>query len=312
MAIFVCAVLFLVMSLAIAGFGYLRFVKPSAMLDQLAATTSSGPAVAADLALDDPATDFVPRTLASLGKLMPLSPADLELKKRELSAAGFRSSHAVPAFVGIRIVLCIGMLALAFYARTYISDKPLNRMIIPIAGGIAGYLLPGFALARLTKKRQESIRLALPDVLDLLVISTEAGCALDRAILNVSREFKDHHKAISEEMFLMNMEMLAGASRTDALRNFARRTGDDEIKKLVAILIQTDRFGTSIADALRTQSEFLRVRRRQIAEERAGKVGVKLIFPIFFFCMPSLMVLVAGPGLLQIFTNLLPSMNNFH
>ncbi len=143
-----------------------------------------------------------------------------------------------------------------------------------------------------------------------LVISTEAGCALDKAILNVSREFKTFHPAISQELALINMEMLAGSSRVEALRNFARRTGEDEVKKLVAILIQTDRFGTSVADALRTQSEFMRTKRRQDAEERAGKVGVKLIFPIFFFCMPALMILVAGPGLLQLFKNLLPTMGS--
>jgi tight adherence protein C len=107
---------------------------------------------------------------------------------------------------------------------------------------------------------------------------------------------------------MVNMEIMAGKSRADALRNFARRTGEEEIKKLVGILIQTDRFGTSVSEALRTQSDFLRVRRRQEAEERAGKVGVKLVFPIFCFSLPSLMVVTAGPGLLQIFTKLLPAM----
>ena len=106
------------------------------------------------------------------------------------------------------------------------------------------------------------------------------------------------------------MEMLAGGSRIEALRNFATRTGEEELKKLVAILIQTDRFGTSVSEALRTQSEFMRVRRRQIAEEKAGKVGVKLVFPIFFFCMPALMIIVAGPGMLQLFKNLLPALTN--
>ena len=142
------------------------------------------------------------------------------------------------------------------------------------------------------------------------MISTEAGCALDKALVNVSREFTSFHPAISEELTLVNMEMLAGGSRIEALRNFANRTGEEELKKLVAILIQTDRFGTSVAEALRTQSEFLRVRRRQLAEEKAGKVGVKLVFPIFFFCMPSLTIIVAGPGMLQLFKNLLPALGN--
>jgi tight adherence protein C len=116
------------------------------------------------------------------------------------------------------------------------------------------------------------------------------------------------HPAICDELALVNMEIMAGTSRAEAMRNFARRTGEEEVKKLVAILIQTDRFGTSVAEALRTQSDFLRVRRRQEAEERAGKVGVKLVFPIFFFSLPALMIVTAGPGLLQVFTKLLPAM----
>ena len=154
--------------------------------------------------------------------------------------------------------------------------------------------------------------MALPDVLDLLVISTEAGCALDKAMVNITREFKSFHPVISEELGFVNMEMLAGRSRIEALRNFATRTGEEELKKLVAILVQTDRFGTSVAEALRTQSEAMRVQRKHAAEERAGKVGVKLVFPIFFFCMPALMVVVAGPGMLELFKNLLPAFGSLN
>ena len=134
----------------------------------------------------------------------------------------------------------------------------------------------------------------------MLVVCSEVGCALDQAIQYVSREFKTVHPALSDELSLLNAELLAGATRAAALRSFATRTGEEEIKKLVAILIQTDRFGTSISESLRTQSDFMRVRRRQLAEEKAGKVGVKLVFPIFFFCMPSLVIVVAGPAMLQL------------
>lgn len=156
------------------------------------------------------------------------------------------------------------------------------------------------------------MRFALPDVLDLLVVCSEAGCGLDQAILNVSRELKTVHPAIAEELTMVNMEIMAGKSRADALRNLGRRTGEDELKKLTAVLIQTDRFGTSVSEALRTQSDFLRIRRRQEAEERAGKVGVKLVFPIFFFCLPSLLVVTAGPGMVQLCQNLFPLMKTFH
>jgi tight adherence protein C len=184
--------------------------------------------------------------------------------------------------------------------------------MMPVAGGGMGYFLPAFVLGRLVKRRHRNIRFSLPDVLDLLVICTEAGCGLDQAIVNVSRELKSVHPAVSEELSMVNMEIMAGKSRSEALRNFGRRTGEDEVKKLVAILVQTDRFGTSVGEALRTQSDFLRVRRRQEAEERAGKVGVKLVFPIFFFCMPALLVVTAGPGMLQLFRNLLPAMKALH
>jgi len=189
------------------------------------------------------------------------------------------------------------------------APNPMLRLIMPAFFGLVGYMGPGIVLGRLTSRRQEQLRYALADALDMLVVCSEAGCALDQAILNVSREFKMVHKALSEEFSLVNMEIMTGASRADALRNLASRTGEEELKKLVAILIQTDKFGTSIADALRTQADFMRVKRRQSAEERAGKVGVKLIFPIFFFCMPSLIVVVMGPALLELMKNFLPSLN---
>ena len=129
--------------------------------------------------------------------------------------------------------------------------------------------------------------------------------------MNVSRELKLTHRELAEELGLVNLEMRAGKRRADALRNLADRTGESEIRKLVAIMVQTDRFGTSMADGLRTHSDFMRVRRRQQAEERAGKVGVKLVFPIFFLILPSMLIVAAGPGLLQVFKHLFPMMRQF-
>jgi tight adherence protein C len=152
------------------------------------------------------------------------------------------------------------------------------------------------------------LRLALPDGLDLMVVSVEAGLGLDQAVQNVGRELAVAHPELSEELSLVTLEMRAGKRRAEALRNLAVRTGEPELRKLTAILIQSDRFGTSMADALRTHSEFMRVRRRQEAEERAAKVGVKLVFPIFFFILPSILVVAAGPGILQVFKYLFPMM----
>jgi tight adherence protein C len=136
----------------------------------------------------------------------------------------------------------------------------------------------------------------------------EAGLALDQATVNVARELEITHPEICEEFNLVSLEMRAGKRRVDALKNLAARTGEPEIRKLVATLVQADRFGASIADSLRTHSDFMRVRRRQDAEERAAKIGVKLVFPIFFFILPSMLVVAAGPGLLQLFKNLFPMM----
>jgi tight adherence protein C len=144
-----------------------------------------------------------------------------------------------------------------------------------------------------------------------MVVSVEAGLGLDQAIQYVAKELVQTHPDISEELQMVNLEIRAGKRRVEALRNLAERTAEAELRKLVAILIQTERFGTSIADSLRTHSDFMRVRRRQEAEERANKVGVKLVFPIFFLIMPSMLVVAAGPGLLQIFKTLIPMMKSF-
>ena len=154
--------------------------------------------------------------------------------------------------------------------------------------------------------------MSLPDALDLLVVCVEAGLGLDQAISHVSRELHLTHRAISDELGLVTLEMRAGKRRAEALRNLADRTGEAELRKLIATLIQSDRFGTGIAEALRTHSDFMRVRRRQEAEERAGKVGVKLVFPIFFFILPSMLVVSAGPAMLQVFKYLFPMMENFN
>jgi tight adherence protein C len=159
-------------------------------------------------------------------------------------------------------------------------------------------------------KRELLLRLSLPDALDLLVVSIEAGLGLDQAIQHVARELQVSHPDLSEELSLVTLEMRAGKRRADALRHLAERTGEPEIGKLTAILIQNDRFGTSMGESLRTHSDFLRTRRRQEAEERAGKVGVKLVFPIFFFILPSMLIVAAGPGILQVVKNLFPLMKS--
>lgn len=299
--------LFFAIALLVLVFGYRYYVRPSRMLDQLARTTSE--TIPKSLETTKPKQDFsFARLLEPVGNLLPVSPQDASIAKRELANAGFRSSSAVPIYYAIKILLAMILVFCAMLFRDRIGDNNMLRLMLPVAAGGIGFFGPAKGVSYFVKRRHEKIRLSLPDVLDLLVICSEAGCGLDQAIVNVSRELETVHPAICDELSLVNMEIMAGKSRAESLRNFARRTGEEEIKKLVAILIQTDRFGTSVSEALRTQSEFMRVRRRQIAEEKAGKVGVKLVFPIFFFSLPALMIVTAGPGLIQIFTKLLPAM----
>ncbi len=302
----IALILFIVVLALVCAFGYKFYVHPSRMLDQLARTTSES--IPKPLETRKLKPDFsLAQLLEPIGNLLPVSPRDTSVAKQELSNAGFRSGSAVPIYYGIKILLAIVFVFGALLIQQRFDSGSL-RLLLPVAAGGLGFFGPGFGLGRLVKRRHEKIRLSLPDVLDLLVICAEAGCGLDQAIVNVSRELATVHPAVCEELSMVNMEMMAGKSRAEALRNFGRRTGEEEVKKLVGIMIQTDRFGTSVAEALRTQSDFLRVRRRQNAEERAGKVGVKLVFPIFFFCLPALMVVTAGPGLLQVFMNLMPAM----
>jgi tight adherence protein C len=293
--------LFLLIVIVVGAFGYYYYVKPARLLDQL--TPSSDPVSSAFKERTKGRKFSVARLLEPIGNLLPVSPQAAGVLKKDFASAGIRSTSAISVFYGAKIVLTVAFLALALTARNHV-DSPVSRLMYPIAGAGIGFYLPSFILGRLIKRRFTQIRLSLPDVLDLLVICTEAGCGLDQALVNVSRELKSVHPPVSEELSLLNMEIMAGKSRAEAMRNFAKRVAEDEVKKLMAILIQTDRFGTSVSEALRTQSDYLRIRRRQEAEEKAGKVGVKLVFPIFFFCLPALLVVTAGSGMLQLIHNL--------
>jgi tight adherence protein C len=279
------------------------FIRPDNLLHQLEAITSANPT-------DDP---FEPATASGwtvvsslqwLGEKVPLSPEDSSFTRKELAAAGYRNDNAVAVFVSIRItfVAVVTILAFAFHSQLVAND--LLGLVLVGGAAVGSYFLVGFGLDHVVDARRERIRLSLPDALDLLVVCVEAGQGIDQAIRVVSRELQQTHKDLSDELALASLEMQAGNTRAQALSHTAERTGEAEMKKLVSVLIQTDRFGTSVGEALRTHAEYLRVRRSQEAEERAGKVGVKLIFPIFFGIMPSIMIVSAGPGMLMLFRQL--------
>ncbi|RPI19669.1 MAG: type II secretion system F family protein [Acidobacteriales bacterium] len=311
MAVLISVIFFGMLLGVITLFGYRRYARPGRVYDQLGATASSAGGVGLIEVAGPKQESIFVRITQQIGEKVPISPQDVSSARRYLVAAGFKSEGAIRVYYGIKVVLCLVLLVLALIFRDSITSNPVLRIVLVVAAGLVGYLGPGFYLESLVSARQERIRLSLPDALDLMVVSVEAGLGLDQAIRSVSEQLKNAHKEICEELGLVTLEMRAGKRRSDALKNLADRTGEVELRKLVAILIQADRFGTSIADSLRTHSDFMRVRRRQDAEERAAKVGVKLVFPIFFFILPSMLVVAAGPGLLQIFKNLFPLMRNF-
>jgi tight adherence protein C len=308
MAAFISFALFAILMGAISIYGYRRYAKPGRVYEQL-----GGPAAISNPVLDKISEDepgLTVTVIEEIGKNVPISPEDAALSRRELIAAGYRNDSALPIFYGLKIVFCATLVVLALMFRGNISNTILGIVLVATAGFL-GYFGPNFYLDHLVDQRRESLRMSLPDALDLMVISVEAGLGLDQAIQYVARELGITHPVLAEELGLLNLEIRAGKRRADSLRNLADRTGESELRKLVAILIQTDKFGTSMADSLRTHSDFMRVRRRQEAEERAGKVGVKLVFPIFFFILPSMLLVAAGPGLLQVFKYLFPLMRQF-
>jgi tight adherence protein C len=309
MAALISLALFVVLMAAISIYGYRRYARPGRVYEQLGAPSAVPHEIVERLSDEEPG--IVVKAFQEIGEKLPVSPEDARLTRRELVAAGFRNDQALPVFYGIKLVLCVALVVLAIVFRANITDNEILRNVLVVAAGFAGYFIPSFYLDHLVDMRQDELRYALPDALDLMVISVEAGLALDQAVQYVARELRVTHPNLSEELELVNLEIRAGKRRAEALRNLSDRTGEREIGKLVAILIQTDKFGTSMAESLRTHSEFMRVRRRQEAEERAGKVGVKLVFPIFFFFLPSMLLVAAGPGLLQLFKHFFPMLRQF-
>jgi tight adherence protein C len=241
------------------------------------------------------------KSLKRLGKYAPQSPSEMGKLQQRLVCAGYRSREALSVFIGIRL----GFALLVFgVASSPLIARPNLAMSLGVAA--LGYLLPSMMLGRLAKKRQHRIRLSLADALDLLVVSVEAGLGLDQALQRVGEELASTHQDLSDELRLVNLELRAGTARSDALRNLGARTGVDDLTSLAATLIQTDKFGTSVAQSLRVHSETLRTKRRQRAEEAAAKTGVKMVFPLVFCIFPAIWVVTIGPAAIKFVQVLFP------
>jgi tight adherence protein C len=247
-----------------------------------------------------PAMTRMEQAMDPLSRALPESPSQVSQTRTLLIQAGYRSPQHVTIYRGLR-VLCA---AIGFFSVFLLSgfDSPLLLL-----GLLAfGFFIPRFLLKRKLKERQRRIRLGLPDGLDLTVICVEAGLSLDQAMMRVGQDLNHAHPELSAEFHLFDLETRAGKPRVEALRNLAERTGVDDLRSLVGTLIQTDRFGTSVAQALRVHSDSLRTERRQRAEEQAAKTTVKMIIPLVLFVMPSLIFVTVGPAVIQLMHIFLP------
>jgi len=224
--------------------------------------------------------------------------------------AGLRHPSAPLLYFGAKTALAVGLPVLVFLGLSITggaSDVTWLLLLLLLTAGL-GYYLPNGWLNRRIRLRQRDIFESFPDALDLMTVCVEAGLAMDAALARVASEIALKSRVLAEELHLLTLELRAGNSKERALRNLALRTGVDDVDALVAMLIQAERFGTSIASSLRVQSDQLRTKRRQLAEEQAAKISLKLLFPLIFFIFPSLLVVLMGPAFLQIYRVLLPGM----
>jgi tight adherence protein C len=296
---------FVCISLAMLGVYWLVYRPQSAATERLrrlaggkeGTTQSVQSAIMPD---ERPATDIAQKIASPLNKLLPPSATEARKLQKQLMHAGFRSPEAPIIYRAIQLSAMAGFPLIVAGVCAYLA-KPLgDALIYIIVGFVAGFFMPRYFLSRVTKNRQRELRWGLADALDLMVVSVEAGLGLNAAMMKVASELRDVHGPIATEFELANLEIRVGRERDEALRNLAERTGVDDLRSLVAMLIQTDKFGTSIAKGLRVFSDGLRTKRRQRAEQEAQKAAVKLLFPLACFLFPTLFIAILGPAALNL------------
>ncbi len=251
----------------------------------------------------------VARAAGPMAKLAaPKKDEEIGRIRAKFMNAGFRDESAPIIYFAAKALLAVAFpVALLLFTgvRNWEGNEP---MLALLAAAAFGYYLPNGVLARLTEMRQRELFEAFPDALDLMIVCVESGLSLDAAIARTASEIHVRSPKLSEELTLVGLELRLGATRERALRNLAARTGLDEISSFVAMMLQADRFGTSIGDSMRVQADALRVRRRQRAEEQAAKIPLKMLFPLIFCIFPSLLLVLMGPAMIQIYRILLPTM----
>ena len=251
---------------------------------------------------------FEMATPAFAKPLKPKNEFEANKLKSKLSAAGFRNDSASSVFLGFKFIgLVVGF---AIFGTTMLAAAGMTQksLVYTIFGAAAMFYLPDMVVGFMASSRKKKIFFALPDVLDLMVVCVEAGLGLDQAMRKVSEEMKKTSRVICEEFSLSNFQLQMGRQRSEVLHELGSRTGVDDLRSLAAILIQADKFGSSVAQALRVQSDSMRTRRRQLAEEKAAKTAVKLIFPLVIFIFPGIFVVLVGPAAITMINQMFPAM----
>ena len=297
-------VVFLAVAVGIGLFGTRLWLRPKEAMERV-----TGVGVHSEEEVPTHPSLVFREMLNRLGTVLPASPKDLSVMQRRLVRAGIRAPNALRILYGAKVVLGITLPLVMSAVVWNSSAEGFNKAAAVLAAAGLGFFGPNEYVSMASRKRQKQIRRGLANSLDLMVVCVESGLGLDQAIIQVAKELEHAHPEISEEFAMVNLELKAGKRRAEALRNLAERTAVDDLKKLVAVLIQADRFGTGIAQSLRAHADYMRVQARQIAEEKAAKLGVKLVFPIFFCILPSLFVVTVGPVAVKIVRELIPMMN---
>lgn len=295
---------FVCITLGLMGVYWLLYKPQSAATERLRRLGGNAnlqaPEASISVPEDSAAAELAQRLASPINKLLPPSATEAKKLQKQLMHAGFRSAEAPIIYRAIQLASMAGFPLIVAIVSAFLA-KPLSSVLIYIIVAFCvGFFLPRFSLKRIINNRQREIRWGLADALDLMVVSVEAGLGLNAAMLKVSSELKDVHPGVATEFELANLEIRVGRERDEALRNLAERTGVDDLRSLVAMLIQTDKFGTSIARALRVFSDSLRTKRRQRAEQEAQKAAVKLLFPLACFLFPTLFIAILGPAALNL------------
>lgn len=306
MLIIIAISTFVCISLGLLGVYWLLYKPQSAATERLRrlggseGLATAGTQSAAVIADDNPGAELAQRLASPLNKILPPSATEARRTQKLLMQAGYRSPEASIIYRGIHVASMAGIPVITAGVTTYFAQAFSTVLIAVIIAFVMGFFLPPFFLKRTISRRQRELRWGLADALDLMVVSVEAGLGLNAAMMKVSSELKDVHMAVASEFELANLEIRVGRDRDEALRNLAERTGVDDLRSLVAMLIQTDKFGTSIAKGLRVFSDSLRTKRRQRAEQEAQKAAVKLLFPLACFLFPTLFIAILGPAALNL------------